>query len=133
MMNPYIEEKRMYPSNQHLHHEYRLSPEDAYFQRERFNHKHDAIERAILLVGSVVTSLLGMRFALALLGANPLNGLATFVNGVTAPFVAPFTGLFSYDHVAVGGVSFQGYTLVAMLVYSLLAGLAARLATITRY
>lgn len=123
----------MNPPNQHLHHEYSLSLEDAYFQRERYNHKHDAIERTILLAGSIVTSLLGMRFALALLGANPLNGLATFINSVTEPFAAPFMGLFSYDHTAVGDVSFQGYTLVAMFVYSLLAGLAAKLATVTRY
>jgi hypothetical protein len=123
----------MYPSNQHLHHEYSLSPEDAYFQRERFNHKHDAIERSIVLVGSTLTTLLALRFGLALLGANPLNGLAAFIYGVTGPFVTPFMGLFSYDHVVVGVVSFQGYTLVAILAYSLLTGLAAKLATISRY
>jgi hypothetical protein len=123
----------MYPSNQHLHHEYSISPDDAYFQRERFNHKHDAVEHTVLLLGSVLTSLLAMRFVLALLGANPFNGLVTFVYDLTEPFVAPFMGLFSYDHAAVGNVSFQGYTLVAVFAYSLLTGLVARLATLTRY
>jgi hypothetical protein len=123
----------MYPSNQRLHHEYAVSPEDAYFQRERFNHKHDAVERGIVLIGSTLTTLLTLRFALALLGANAANDLVTFIHAVTEPLVAPFMGLFSYDHAAVGGISFQGYTLVAILAYSLLTGLAAKLATITRY
>jgi len=70
---------------------------------------------------------------LALLGANTANGLAQFINGITTPFAAPFYGLFNYDHASVGTVSFQGYTLVAMLVYSLLTAGIAKTVTITRY
>jgi hypothetical protein len=116
-----------------IHHEYSTSAEDAYFQRDRFNHAHDAAERIVLLVGSTITTLLGVRFALALLAANTTNGLVSFVNGVTTPFVMPFYGLFNYDHASVGNVSFQGYTLVAMLAVSLLTAGIARLVTVTRY
>lgn len=86
-----------------------------------------------MLFGSGLTTLLALRFILALLGANASNTFASFVNGFTAPFVTPFYGLFNYDHAAVGFVSFQGYTLVAILAYSLLTAALARLATITRY
>lgn len=123
----------MYPQNQRIHHEYSMSAEDAYFQRERYNHAHDAVTRAIVLVGSVLTTLLALRFTFALLDANTTNALVTFVNGTTAPFVMPFYGLFNYDHAALGAVSFQGYTLVAMFAYSLLTGLLVKVATITRY
>ena len=123
----------MYPQNQRFHHEYSLSTEDAYFQRERFNHVHDSIGRAILAFGSGLTTLLGLRFALALLDANPANAIVAFVHGFTQPFVTPFYGLFTYDHASLGSVSLQGYTLVAMFAYSLLTAGLARLATVTRY
>ncbi|HUB93925.1 MAG TPA: hypothetical protein VMB52_05475 [Verrucomicrobiae bacterium] len=123
----------MYPDQQRTHYEYSLSPEDAYFQRERFNHVHDAVERTIALLGSAFTTLLGLRFAFALLDANQTNGIASFVNDITQPLVAPFYGLFSYDHASVGAVSFQGYTLVAMFAYGLLTAGLVRLTTITRY
>ena len=119
--------------SQRMHYEYSLSPDDAYFQRERFNHTHDAVERSVLLVGGLLTTLLGLRFILALLGANSTNGFAAFVIHCTEPFVMPFYGLFSYDHAQMGAVSFQGYTLVAMFVCSLLTAGIAKLATITRY
>jgi len=74
-----------------------------------------------------------MRFAFALLDANATNGIVSFVNGFTEPFVTPFYGLFNYDHASIGAVSFQGYTLVAMLGYGILTAILARLVTVTRY
>jgi hypothetical protein len=116
-----------------MHHEYSLSPQDAYFQRERFNHKHDAVERAITLVGSSIMALLGLRFVFALLAANSANGLASFIYTITEPLVMPFYGLFNYDHASVGSISFQGYTLVAICAYGLLTAGIAKAVTITRY
>lgn len=123
----------MYPNQQRIHHEYSMSPEDAYFQRERFNHTHDAATRAIELLGSALTTLLAARFVLALLDANQTNGIVAFVNDITQPFVAPFYGLFNYDHASIGAISFQGYTLVAIFAYGLLTAGLARLAAVTRY
>lgn len=122
-----------YPQNQRIYHEYNMSSEDAYFQRERFNHAHDSAARLVALAGSSLTALLGLRFAFALLDANPNNGIASFTNAFTTPFVAPFQGLFNYDHASVGVVSFQGYTLIAIFAYGLLTAGITRLVTITRY
>jgi hypothetical protein len=123
----------MYPQNQRIHQEYSLSPEDAYFQRERFNHVHDSAGRAVALIGSTLTTLLGLRFAFALLDANTTSGIVAFVNNITTPFVAPFYGLFNYDHARVGSVSFQGYTLVALFAYSIITAGIVRMTSITRY
>lgn len=85
--------------------------------------------RIIWYVAGVLLVLLAFRFILALLGANPGNAFANFIYTVSHPFVAPFFSLFSYDqHLGVG--RFEIFTLVAMLVYALVAWGLARLATI---
>jgi hypothetical protein len=66
----------------------------------------------------VLEALLGLRFLLALFGANPRNEFASLVYGVTAPFVLPFRTLFPTP--AVQGSVFEFYTLIAMAVYFLL-------------
>jgi hypothetical protein len=65
----------------------------------------------------LLEGLLAIRFVLALLGANPNNGFASLVYGVTGPFVAPFRTLFPTP--GAGGSVFELYTLIAMLVYLL--------------
>lgn len=88
---------------------------------ERHLIKIEAVIRIIETTSAFLIALMGTRFVLALFGANAENGFASFVYGVTQPFVAPFYNLFSYDHPSVLGVAtFEGYTLVAMFVYSLL-------------
>ncbi len=118
---------------QRIHYEYSTNSEDAFFQRDRFNHVHDALQRTIVLVGSALSSLLALRFVFALLDANQTNSVVLFVNSITTPFVTPFYGLFNYDHASIGAISFQGYTLVALFAYSLLASGLAKLVSITRY
>jgi hypothetical protein len=66
----------------------------------------------------VLETLLGLRFVLALLGANPLNGFASMIYGITGPFVLPFRTLFPTP--AAAGSVFELYTLIAMAVYFLL-------------
>ena len=51
------------------------------------------ITRIIYTILGVLEILLGIRFALHLIGANPDSGFATFIYGITGVFVAPFTGL----------------------------------------
>lgn len=106
---------------------------DDFTNRERHAHRHDMIERAIEISGGFLTTLLLFRFVLALLAANPTNGFASFIYGFTNPFTAPFYSLFSYDHPTLGVSTFEGYTLVAIAVYGLLAVGLAKLVTITRY
>jgi YggT family protein len=101
--------------------------------REKHTHRHDVLERIIWIAGSFLLAMLGIRFVFSLLGANPDNGFASFVYGFTAPFTSPFYNLFSYDHPSLGMATFEGYTLVSMVIYSLAIAGLARLVSITRY
>ena len=71
--------------------------------------------RAIL---GLLEILLGLRFMLKLIAANPDNGFAVFVYGVTKPFLAPFTALVGTPRS--GGTILEVTTLIAMAVYALL-------------
>lgn len=95
------------------------------------DHNKDVASRIVWYVAGILLSLLAIRFVLALLGANPENGFASFVYAVTYPFVAPFFGLFGYDFTA-GASRFEAFTLVAMAVYALLAYGIAKALTLTR-
>jgi hypothetical protein len=66
----------------------------------------------------VLETLLGLRFVLALLGANPNNGFASLIYGITGPFVLPFRTLFPTP--AADGSVFELYTIIAMIVFFLL-------------
>ncbi len=61
--------------------------------------------------------LLGLRFVLKLIAANPDSGFAAFVYGITGPFIAPFAGLIGTP--ASGGMILEVTTLIAMAVYAL--------------
>ena len=83
------------------------------------------IQQIIFLLFGIVQGLLGIRFVLGLLGANPAAGFAQLIYKSTDPFLAPFAGLFgqpSYE-----GMVFDWNALVAILVYALLSGLLAKL------
>ena len=68
----------------------------------------------------VLESLLAIRFILKLLAANPVAGFTSFIYSITYPFVAPFLGVFRISRIVPGSV-FEWTTLLAMLVYWLLA------------
>jgi hypothetical protein len=103
---------------------------DTDIAREQTNHVQSIAVRLIdIFAGFLITVLLS-RFVLMLVGANPENGLAAFVYGFSAPFVAPFAGLLSYDHFSYGVSHFEAFTLLAAGFYSLLAGGLRKLATV---
>ena len=52
------------------------------------------VQNVIYLLCGILEGLLGIRFILGLLGANPAAGFAQFIYGMTGPFIAPFVGLF---------------------------------------
>lgn len=62
--------------------------------------------------------LLGLRFILKLIAANPNSGFAVFIYGITKPFLAPFTALVGTPES--GGTILEVTTLIAMAVYALL-------------
>jgi hypothetical protein len=89
------------------------------------------IAQIVYLLSGIITGLLTIRIVLALLGANASNLFASFIYNITVPLVAPFFGLFNY-RVQYGVVRFEFETLVAIIVYALLAWVIVRFLSIGR-
>lgn len=87
--------------------------------------------RVVWYIAGVLLAVLGLRFVLALLGANPNNEFANFIYSLSHPFVAPFFSLFGYD-LRYGVSRFETFTLVAMAIYALIAYGIVRLVTINK-
>ncbi len=85
----------------------------------------DTSQRVIWFIAGLFLIDLGLRFFFKLTGANAGNGFASFIYGTTEPLVAPFRGIFG--SAASGGAVFEPVTLVAMIVYALLAWLLVSL------
>jgi hypothetical protein len=75
-------------------------------------------ERVVSLIVGIVEVLLAARLILALLGANPSNGLVNLVYSITKPLIAPFVGIFGSPTLGIS--NFETATLVAMVVYALI-------------
>ena len=83
------------------------------------------ITRAIYLIFGLIEALLAIRFVLKALGANAEAGFAQLVYGVTGPLIAPFRGLFGTPQTASGAV-LEVHTLIALVIYALVAWLVVR-------
>ena len=75
------------------------------------------VTRIVWAILVLLEVLLGLRFVLKLIAANPDSGFAAFMYGITGPFVAPFTGLIGTP--MSGGMILEVTTLIAMTVYAL--------------
>ncbi|MGB4967411.1 MAG: YggT family protein [Candidatus Saccharimonadales bacterium] len=95
----------------------------------RDDHRMNVAERFIWLIAGIIMGLLALRFLLRLLGANPNNGFADFIYSISQPFAAPFFGLFNYD-ADLGAGRFEFETLIAILIYALIAWVLAKLVTL---
>src|ERR1039458_1151173 len=95
-------------------------------------HRHNLFTRIVWYIAGVLLVLLAFRFVLALLGANSTNSFANFVYKASHPFVSPFFSLFNYKNQVYGVSRFETYTLVAMVVYALVAWGIAKLVTLNR-
>ena len=80
----------------------------------------------IYLVLAVIDGLIAIRFVLKLLAANPQAGFARFIDGVTAPLVAPFAGLLGNPGSS-NGSQLEVTSLAALAVYALVAWLLTRI------
>ena len=67
----------------------------------------------------ILEVLLAFRFVLKLLAANPSAGFSSFIYNISYPFIAPFIAVFHTTKIA--GSIFEWTTLLAMLVYLLIA------------
>lgn len=72
----------------------------------------------------ILEILLGIRFVLHLIAANPDSGFAVFIYGITGVFVAPFQGLIETP--TSGGTTLEVTTLIAMAVYALFVWVVIR-------
>ncbi|MBI2759848.1 MAG: YggT family protein [Chloroflexi bacterium] len=86
----------------------------------------DRIVQAVYLLFGIFEGLLAIRFVLKALGANPDAGFSSFVYGITGPFLAPFAGMFGTPAASNGAV-LEIHTLIAFVVYALLAWLVGKL------
>lgn len=80
---------------------------------------------------TIIAVILGFRFILRLLGANPAAGFTDFVYTISWPLVAPFFNVFSQTRITSGSV-FEWTTLLALLVYWVLAFVIVKLFVISR-
>jgi len=85
------------------------------------------LTRAIYFIFGLIEALLLIRFVLKALGANAEAGFAQFIYGITGPLIAPFLGLFGTPQAA-SGATLELHTLIALVVYALVAWLLARAA-----
>jgi YggT family protein len=56
----------------------------------------------IYAIGGFIVAVIGLRFALRLLGANPASPFVNWVYGWSTPFVTPFAGMFGQDATVAG-------------------------------
>jgi YggT family protein len=87
-------------------------------ERERRIFTFKATQVVWLLLG-ILEAFLALRFILKLIGANPGSPVAVFIYGLTGLFLLPFAGLTATPQL--GGMVLELSTMVAMVVYALIA------------
>ena len=75
----------------------------------------------IWLILGAIEVLLAFRIGLKMLGANPFAGFADLIYTVSAPFALPFQGILGTSVASQGSV-FEWSTIIAMIVYAIIAG-----------
>lgn len=74
--------------------------------------------------------ILAFRFILKLFGANPSAGFSSFVYNISYPFATPFLNVFRTTRVE--GNVFEWTTILAMLVYLLIAWAIVKIFTMSK-
>lgn len=88
------------------------------------------LARVVYYIAGVIIAFLIMRIVLLLLGANQGAPFVDFVYGVSGVFAWPFYGIFSYQP-NYGHFTFEISSIVAIIVYGLIAVGLAKLFTLT--
>lgn len=86
--------------------------------------------RVVWYIAGFIIALLAIRIILFLLGANQGSGFVDFIYAVSGVFAAPFTGIFPTP--AYGAFALDTASLVAIVVYALLAWGISKLFTLNR-
>ena len=90
------------------------------------------IRAIIYAVGGFIELIIGLRFVLRLLGANPANEFVNWIYQWSSPFVSPFAGIFGQSATATGeGIVttsvFDWTALIAFVVIAIVLTLLARI------
>jgi len=91
------------------------------------------IARILYIIIGFIEAVIGLRFLLLLIGANPTSPFVNWIYSWSNPFVAPFAGIFG-QHATVTaagqGVAAQSIfdwtALIALVVYGLIGGILGR-------
>lgn len=87
------------------------------------------IDRIMYTLLGILEILLGLRFVLKLIAANPDSGFTVFIYGITALFMRPFNAIIGTP--TFGGSSLEVTTLIAMVVYALFFWVLVRVFQVT--
>lgn len=82
------------------------------------------IEQIIYLLSSILEVVLLLRFLFRFLGANPIAPFVKFIYDLSSIFISPF--LYIFPATSISGYTIEWYTLIAILVYTLLTGIVVR-------
>lgn len=86
------------------------------------------LQRLVWFIAGLISVIITFRFVLLLLGANREAGFTDFIYSLSAPFVAPFVGIFGEP--TYGTAVFEISSVLAIAVYLLVAWGIAKLVTI---
>lgn len=94
--------------------------------------------RAIYAIGGFIETLIGLRFVFELAGANPMNGFVHWIYTWSAPFIAPFSGIFGQNATITGNGTvassvFDWTALIALVIYGLFLGVLSAIASPRHY
>ena len=99
-------------------------------EREQRIFTFKATQLVWLLFG-ILEALIALRIGLKLIGANPANPFSGLVYGFTSLFLFPFTGLVGTP--AAGGMVLEISSVIAMVVYALIAWALERIIWVIFY
>lgn len=80
----------------------------------------------VSLLFSIIIGIVAIRFIFKLIGANASNGVVNWFYAASQPLVQPFFGIFGHD-AAIGTARFELDTLIALIVYAIIAGIITSL------
>ena len=86
------------------------------------------VNQIVWFIAGLIMAIIAIRFVLFLLGANRGSGFFQLIYSLSQPFVLPFLGLFAEP--TYRGSVFESASIVAVIVYALIAYAIARLVTI---
>lgn len=81
--------------------------------------KHHREQKIVYYILGIIEVLLAFRLIFKILGANPASGFVRFLYALTRVMILPFLGIFRTA--ASAGYVFEPATIIAMIVYAVIA------------